>query len=120
MSNWKNSRGYTIPLDKRLATDGRGLQEVTINDKFAELSEAMYIAEGKAREAIKYRATVRSKLSAHEKDAEEAELRKLAAEARKGGGGGRGGGGGGGGVGSKGRWHHHHPHCRGLGRGSHR
>ena len=96
VSNWKNSRGYTIPLDKRLATDGRGLQEVTINDKFAEFSEAMYIAEGKAREAIKYRASVRSKLSAHETEQQEAELRKLAAEARAGtshqGGGGRGGG----------------------------
>ena len=26
ISNWKNARGYTIPLDKRLAADGRGLQ----------------------------------------------------------------------------------------------
>ena len=26
ISNWKNPRGYTIPLDKRLAADGRGLQ----------------------------------------------------------------------------------------------
>ena len=25
--------GYTIPLDKRLANDGTGLQDVTINDK---------------------------------------------------------------------------------------
>ena len=29
ISNWKNPKGYTIPLDKRLAADGRGLQEVT-------------------------------------------------------------------------------------------
>ncbi|CAG8555980.1 3309_t:CDS:2, partial [Acaulospora colombiana] len=28
ISNWKNAKGYTIPLDKRLAADGRGLQEV--------------------------------------------------------------------------------------------
>lgn len=26
ISNWKNAKGYTIPLDKRLAADGRGLQ----------------------------------------------------------------------------------------------
>ena len=32
---WKNARGYTIPLDKRLAADGRGLQETTVNNKFA-------------------------------------------------------------------------------------
>jgi SNW domain-containing protein 1 len=28
ISNWKNQKGYTIPLDKRLAADGRGLQQV--------------------------------------------------------------------------------------------
>lgn len=39
--------GYTIPLDKRLAADGRGLQETQINDNFAKLSEALYVAEQK-------------------------------------------------------------------------
>ena len=29
ISNWKNQKGYTIPLDKRLAADGRGLQQVS-------------------------------------------------------------------------------------------
>jgi SNW domain-containing protein 1 len=28
VSNWKNARGYTIPLDKRLAADGRGHSQV--------------------------------------------------------------------------------------------
>lgn len=28
ISNWKNNKGFTIPLDKRLAADGRGLQDV--------------------------------------------------------------------------------------------
>ena len=26
VSNWKNNKGYTIPLDKRIAADGRNLQ----------------------------------------------------------------------------------------------
>lgn len=30
ISNWKNNKGYTIPLDKRLAADGRGLQDVSL------------------------------------------------------------------------------------------
>lgn len=30
ISNWKNNKGYTIPLDKRLAADGRGLQDVSV------------------------------------------------------------------------------------------
>ena len=37
----QNPNGYTIPLDKRLAADGRGLQEVQINDNFAKLSEVI-------------------------------------------------------------------------------
>jgi SNW domain-containing protein 1 len=52
ISNWKNAKGYTIPLDKRLATDGRGLQQVHINEKFAKMAEALYIADRKAREAV--------------------------------------------------------------------
>jgi len=30
ISNWKNNKGFTIPLDKRLAADGRGLQDVCV------------------------------------------------------------------------------------------
>ncbi|KAF3948180.1 hypothetical protein CMV_025790 [Castanea mollissima] len=36
ISNWKNPKGYMIPLDKRLAADGRGLQE------------ALYVSKQKA------------------------------------------------------------------------
>lgn len=42
-------QGYTIPLDKRLAADGRGLQTVHINENFAKLAEALYIADRKVR-----------------------------------------------------------------------
>jgi SNW domain-containing protein 1 len=31
ISNWKNNKGFTIPLDKRLAADGRGLQDVSFS-----------------------------------------------------------------------------------------
>lgn len=50
ISNWKNAKGYTIPLDKRLAADGRGLQETAINDNFAKFTEALYVAESNARQ----------------------------------------------------------------------
>lgn len=50
ISNWKNAKGYTIPLDKRLAADGRGLQETAINDNFAKFTEALYVAESQARQ----------------------------------------------------------------------
>ena len=51
ISNWKNPKGYTIPLDKRLAADGRNLQDVVVNDKFAALSEDLYLAERKAQQS---------------------------------------------------------------------
>ncbi|KAL3911042.1 MAG: hypothetical protein SGILL_007440 [Bacillariaceae sp.] len=82
ISNWKNTRGYTIPLDKRLAADGRGLREHTINPNFATLSESLYVAERQARQEVRLRAQVQKKLSLQEKDQREEELRELANQAR--------------------------------------
>ncbi|CAI0459719.1 unnamed protein product [Linum tenue] len=82
ISNWKNPKGYTIPLDKRLATDGRGLQDVQINDNFAKLSEALYVAEQKAREAVAMRSKVQKEMMMKEKERKEQELRALAQKAR--------------------------------------
>jgi len=83
VSNWKNQKGYTIPLDKRIAADGRNLQEVQVNDKFAALSESLFTAERAAREEIKYR----NELLMHKKRQEEAQreknLRELAIRARE-------------------------------------
>ncbi|EPS37688.1 hypothetical protein H072_8602 [Dactylellina haptotyla CBS 200.50] len=83
ISNWKNPKGYTVPLDKRLAADGRGLQDVTINDKFAQFSEALFIADRHAREEVKLRSTMQQKLAEKEKLAKEEHLRKLAQQARE-------------------------------------
>ncbi|KAK6347103.1 mRNA splicing protein [Orbilia brochopaga] len=83
ISNWKNPKGYTVPLDKRLAADGRGLQDVTINDKFAQFSEALFIADRHAREEVKLRTTMQQKLAEKEKLAKEEHLRKLAQQARE-------------------------------------
>ncbi|KAK9109188.1 hypothetical protein Sjap_017248 [Stephania japonica] len=82
ISNWKNPKGYTIPLDKRLAADGRGLQEVQINDNFAKLSEALYVAEQKAREAVAMRSKVQKEMLLKEKEKKELELKALAQKAR--------------------------------------
>ena len=82
ISNWKNTRGYTIPLDKRLAADGRGLREHTINPNFATLSESLYVAERHARQEVRMRAQVQKKLAMQEKDQREEELRQLASQAR--------------------------------------
>jgi SNW domain-containing protein 1 len=83
ISNWKNPKGYTIPLDKRMASDGRGLQQVTINDNFAKLSESLYLADRHAREEIEKRAALERKLAENEKKAKEEHLRQLAQKARE-------------------------------------
>ena len=83
ISNWKNAKGYTIPLDKRLAADGRGLQQVHINENFAKLSEALYIADRKAREAVEMRSQMEKKIAQKEKDKKEEHLRQLAQKARE-------------------------------------
>ncbi|CAN0879732.1 SNW/SKI-interacting protein [Linum grandiflorum] len=82
ISNWKNPKGYTIPLDKRLAADGRGLQDVHINDNFAKLCESLYVAEQKAREAVAMRSKVQKEIVMKEKERKEEELRALAHKAR--------------------------------------
>jgi SNW domain-containing protein 1 len=83
ISNWKNPKGYTVPLDKRLAADGRGLQDVTINDKFAQFSEALFTADRHAREEVKQRALMQQKLAEKEKLQREENLRQLAQKARQ-------------------------------------
>ncbi|XP_043484968.1 puff-specific protein Bx42 [Leptopilina heterotoma] len=82
ISNWKNAKGYTIPLDKRLAADGRGLQQNHLNENFAKLSDALYIADRKAREAVEMRAQLEKKLAQKEKEKKEDHLRQLAQKAR--------------------------------------
>jgi SNW domain-containing protein 1 len=83
ISNWKNPKGYTVPLDKRLAADGRGLQDITINDKFAQFSEALFTADRHAREEVKQRAIMQQRLAEKEKLQKEDHLRQLAQQARE-------------------------------------
>lgn len=82
ISNWKNPKGYTIPLDKRLAADGRGLQDHTINDNFAKLAQALYTADREARKAISLRAQMEKKVAQKEREQKEDRLRDLARLAR--------------------------------------
>lgn len=83
VSNWKNNRGFTISLDKRLAADGRGTQDTRINDRFASMAESLYLAERNAREDVETRAQMQRNVSLKAKEMKEKELRDLAARARK-------------------------------------
>ena len=72
-----------MPLDKRLAADGRGLQDVTINDKFAQFAEALFTADRHAREEVKQRAAMQQKVAERERMEKEDQLRTLAQKARE-------------------------------------
>uniref|UniRef100_A0A914HGJ0 SKI-interacting protein SKIP SNW domain-containing protein n=1 Tax=Globodera rostochiensis TaxID=31243 RepID=A0A914HGJ0_GLORO len=82
ISNWKNPKGYTVALDKRLAADGRGLQQVHINENFAKMAEALSIAERKAREAVETRAQMERRIAQNKKTEQEKRMRELAQNAR--------------------------------------
>lgn len=83
VSDWKNNRGYTISLDKRLAADGRSLVDRSVNDRFADMAEALYQAEKSARAEVERRAGLQQMVSRRAKAAREQELRELAERARR-------------------------------------
>lgn len=83
ISNWKNNRGYTVPLDKRLASGAAALRDNSINDKFAALAETLYSAEREARQQVEARARIQRNVSLRAKEAKEKQLRDLAARARE-------------------------------------
>ncbi|OMO58279.1 hypothetical protein COLO4_34758 [Corchorus olitorius] len=82
VSNWKNPKGYSIPLDKRLAFNESGLQDVKINDDFGKFCEALYVAKQKAREAVALRSKEQKAIMMKNKQMNEQKLRALAAKAR--------------------------------------
>lgn len=82
ISSWKNPKGYTIALDKRLASDGRGLQESYISDGFAKLSQALVQAERGAHEEVRLRALVDNKIKEKKTAEQEDRIRQLAQQAR--------------------------------------
>merc|ERR1711904_693502 len=82
ISNWKNPKGYIIPLDMRVLADGRILQETKINDNFAKLSEALYIAEQKARENTELRNRMIKESLIREKERKDTEMKRLVLQAR--------------------------------------
>ncbi|GJN29282.1 hypothetical protein PR202_gb17494 [Eleusine coracana subsp. coracana] len=85
VSDWKNPKGYSVPLHKRVAASdgaGRVMRDVQISDGFASLTEALYVAEQKAREAVETRRMVATELNRKKAERREQELREIAKKAR--------------------------------------
>jgi SNW domain-containing protein 1 len=84
VSNWKNPRGYTVPLDKRCAFNGRaGAEPETVNPKFAQLSETLYISTKQHRAALEEKMKAEKLMAQKEKEKHEEGLRLLAQQARE-------------------------------------
>ncbi|PTD04970.1 Pre-mRNA-processing protein 45 [Fusarium culmorum] len=69
-------------IPRRLAADGRGLQDLAISDKHAQFAEAVKMAERHAREEVQQRAMMQQRLAEKEKAQKEDNLRELAQKAR--------------------------------------
>jgi SNW domain-containing protein 1 len=81
ISSWKNPKGYTRPIDKLLAARPN-VEDVTINDKFSQLADALHTADRHARDEVQKRAAMQQLLAEKAKAQKEEELRALAQKAR--------------------------------------
>lgn len=82
MSNWQNANGYTIPLHERLRADGRGLQDVSINERHASFADALYMAEKQARIETQNRSLVHNQIKLEQAKRQEAKIREAATLAK--------------------------------------
>ena len=83
ISNWKNSKGYTIPIHMRLGADGRSLQHNSINEAFADNIDAMYIAEREHKLRLEERSKVQKSLELKEYLKKQEALKEAAKQARE-------------------------------------
>ncbi|CAN6621398.1 hypothetical protein TRVA0_008S02190 [Trichomonascus vanleenenianus] len=84
VSSWKNPKGFTIALDKRVAADGRSMhQPLEASQRNMNLAEALLSAESAARESLKQHKAMEAQLAEREQEEREEELRKLARQARE-------------------------------------
>ncbi|EGV61980.1 mRNA splicing protein [Yamadazyma tenuis] len=78
VSNWKNSQGFTISLDKRMqASTSNETHSVNLS-KLSELTSALDDAEKQAREDIKIRNELRKEMMAQQEKEKELKLKELA------------------------------------------
>jgi SNW domain-containing protein 1 len=82
ISNWKNAKGYTIPLEMRLSADGRNLRDFTVSEKFSKFADVLYTAEKQARLEIEERNKMQESIKIVNTLKKEEELREAAKEAR--------------------------------------
>lgn len=83
ISNWKNSRGYTIPLHIRLTADLRNNQDLTLSDKFSKLSDTLNLTEKQLRKDIEERNKIKDCVHMMDTLKKEQEMLKIAEEVKR-------------------------------------
>ena len=78
----KNPKGLVIPLDIRLANDGRNQREHKVNKNFSKLSDVLFIAEKTARQEIEERNRIAETIQIQASLKKEEELKEAARQAR--------------------------------------
>lgn len=87
ISSWKNPQGHTLSIERRLAMDARysehnsGPQE--ISEGFANLANALEVADREARHQMKLKAETKRRLADEEAREKEEKIRLLAQKARE-------------------------------------
>lgn len=81
VSNWKNARGYTVPLDKRLAARGE-VEVPKLNNRLAEFADSLYKAERQARIDVEKRAQLQRAVSLRKQEEKQNRLENMAKQAR--------------------------------------
>lgn len=67
----------------RLQADGRGLQDVSINERHASLADSLYMAEKQARIETEQRSLIQNQIKLAQAQQREAEIRKAATMAKE-------------------------------------
>jgi SNW domain-containing protein 1 len=83
ISNWINSKGYTIPLEMRISADGRNMKDFSVSDKFSKFADVLYITEKQARQEIEERNRIQESIKMIDTLKKEQDLKLAAKEARE-------------------------------------
>lgn len=83
VSNYKNKGGFVVPLEMRLAADGRTGVAPTINENFAKFSAALYASEKALRKELEEKERLKQQLAVEDFKRAENQIREKALLAKQ-------------------------------------
>lgn len=83
ISNYKNQKGYTIPIQMRLMADMRSSKDLVLSDKFSKFADVLNLVEKESRKEIEQRNKANEYMKLMNTLKQEQELLAAAEAARK-------------------------------------